>query len=122
MRSRGPVDFIGRRKPTDDIEIGGVKVAQGEEVTVSLSMANRDPLKFERPDSFDISRTDANRHIAFGKGIHVCVGALLARVEGQIAFETLIRRYPALRLAVAPDTLSWTQNFLRGFREIPVLL
>lgn len=98
-----------------------MKVAQGEEVSVSLSMANRDPLKFGRPDSFDIRRTDANRHIAFGKGIHVCVGAPLARVEGQIAFETLILRYPPLRLAVALDTLSWTQNFLRGFREIPVL-
>jgi cytochrome P450 len=90
-------------------------------VTVSLGAANRDPLKFERPDSFDISRTDANWHIAFGKGIHVCLGAPLARVEGQTAFETLIRRYPALRLAVALDTLSWTQNILRGFREIPVL-
>jgi cytochrome P450 PksS len=121
LRYWGPVDFIGRRKPTEDLELGGVVIAKGEEVTVSLGSANRDPRKFDRPDEFDISRADANRHIAFGKGIHVCLGAPLARVEGQIAFETLIRRYPELRLAIPEDELHWSQNFLRGFREIPLL-
>ena len=121
LRYWGPVDFIGRRFATEDLEIAGTPIAEGEQVAVSLAGANRDPERFADPDTFDISRADANRHVAFGKGIHVCLGAPLARVEGQIAFETLIRRYPDLRLAVPADEIQWGGSFLRGFRQVPLL-
>ena len=121
LRYWGPVDFIGRRIATEDLEIAGTRDRAGEQVAVSLAGANRDPERFADPDAFDISRADANRHVAFGKGIHVCLGAPLARVEGQIAFETLIRRYPELRLAVPEDEIDWSGSFLRGFRQVPLL-
>ena len=121
LRYWGPVDFVGRRMATEDLEIAGTPIAAGDQVTVSLAGANRDPKRFVAPDTFDISREDANRHVAFGKGIHVCLGAPLARVEGQVAFETLIRRYPGLRLAVPADEIKWSGSFLRGFRQVPLL-
>jgi cytochrome P450 len=121
LRYWGPVDFVGRRMATEDLEIAGTPIAAGDQVTVSLAGANRDPERFVAPDTFDISREDANRHLAFGKGIHVCLGAPLARVEGQVAFETLIRRYPGLRLAVPADEIQWSGSFLRGFRQVPLL-
>jgi cytochrome P450 len=121
LRYWSPVDFVGRRIATEDLEIAGTRIAAGDQVTVSLAGANRDPDRFVAPDTFDISREDANRHVAFGKGIHVCLGAPLARVEGQVAFETLIRRYPDLRLAVPADEIPWSGSFLRGFRQVPLL-
>jgi cytochrome P450 len=121
LRYWGPVDFIGRRIATKDLTIAGTPIKQGEQMTVGLAAANRDPDKFAYPDVFDISREDANRHVAFGKGIHVCLGAPLARVEGQVAFETLIRRYPDLQPAVPEDEIRWSGNFLRGFRQVPLL-
>ncbi len=121
LRYWGPVDFIGRRIATEPMAMAGVSIGKGDEVTVGLGAANRDPQKFANPEAFDISRPDANRHIAFGKGIHVCLGAPLARIEGQIAFETLFRRYPDLRLAVPAEELRWSRNFLRGFGQIPLL-
>jgi cytochrome P450 len=121
LRYWGPVDFIGRRFAEEDLAIANTPIAKGEQVAVSLASANRDPERFADPNSFDISRPDANRHVAFGKGIHVCLGAPLARVEGQVAFETLIRRYPDLRLAVPADEIQWSGSFLRGFRQVPLL-
>jgi cytochrome P450 len=121
LRYWGPVDFIGRRMAREDVEVGGVVVPTGEQATVSLAAANRDPGRFANPDVFDITRADANRHVAFGKGIHVCLGAPLARVEGQVAFDTLFRRYPKLRLAVPAEEVRWGGNFLRGFASLPVL-
>jgi cytochrome P450 len=121
LRYWGPVDFIGRRIATENLEIAGTSIAAGDQVTVSLAAANRDPERFIAPDAFDISREDANRHVAFGKGIHVCLGAPLARVEGQVALETLIRRYPDLRLAIPASEIQWGGSFLRGFRQVPLL-
>jgi cytochrome P450 len=121
LRYWGPVDFIGRRFAKEDLAIADTPIGKGEQVAVSLAAANRDPDRFAAPDQFDISREDANRHVAFGKGIHVCLGAPLARVEGQAAFETLIRRYPDLRLAVPADEIQWGGSFLRGFRQVPLL-
>jgi cytochrome P450 len=121
LRYWGPVDFMGRRIAKEDVEVGGTVITEGEEATVSLASANRDPERFANPDDFDITRPDANRHVAFGKGIHVCLGAPLARVEGQVAFATLFRRYPELRLAVSDEEVTWGGSFLRGFARLPVL-
>lgn len=121
LRYWGPVDFIGRRYATEELEVAGTEIDKGQQVTVSLAAANHDPDRFANPEVFDIRRPDANRHVAFGKGIHVCLGAPLARIEGQIAFETLVRRYPDLRLAVPEDEIQWAPNFLRGFRQVPIL-
>ena len=121
LRYWGPVDFIGRRIAKEDVEVGGVMIPAGEQATVSLASANRDPERFADPDVFDITRADANRHVAFGKGIHACLGAPLARVEGQVAFDTLFRRYPDLRLAVSAEEVRWAGSFLRGFARLPVL-
>ena len=121
LRYWGPVDFIGRRFAKEALEVADTPVAKGEQVAVSLAAANRDPERFAAPDTFDITREEANRHVAFGKGIHVCLGAPLARVEGQVAFETLTRRYPELRLAVPADEVAWGNSFLRGFRQVPLL-
>ncbi|MBV9452915.1 MAG: cytochrome P450, partial [Rubrobacter sp.] len=100
---------------------GGTVIPTGEQATVGLASANRDPERFANPDDFDISRADANRHVAFGKGIHVCLGAPLARVEGQVAFSTLFRRFPELRLAVPAEEVHWANSFLRGFARLTVL-
>lgn len=121
LRYWGPVDFIARRLATEDLEIAGTPIARGDHVAVGLAAANRDPERFADPDAFDISRKEANRHVAFGRGIHVCLGAPLARVEGQIAFETLIRRYPDLRLAVPAEEIQWGGSFLRGFGQVPLV-
>lgn len=121
LRYWGPVDFIGRRIAREEMEVAGTDIAKGDQVTVSLASANRDPDRFANPEAFDITRADANRHVAFGKGIHVCLGAPLARIEGQVAFETLIRRYPELRLAAPEDEIEWSGNFLRGFKQVPLL-
>ncbi|MGH2616546.1 MAG: cytochrome P450 family protein [Thermomicrobiales bacterium] len=121
LRYWGPVDFIARRIATEDLEIAENPIAKGDHVAVGLASANRDPERFVDPNAFDITREDANRHVAFGRGIHVCLGAPLARVEGQVAFETLIRRYPDLRLAVPADEIKWGGSFLRGFGQVPLL-
>jgi cytochrome P450 len=85
-----------------------------------LASMNRDPQRFAHPEIYDIERTDANRHVAFGKGVHVCLGAPLARLEGKIAFETLFRRYPELRLAVPANEVRWHRDLIRGYAEIPL--
>ena len=121
LRYWGPVDFIGRRIAKEDVELGGTLIPAGEQATVSLAAANRDPAQFANPDVYDITRPDASRHVAFGKGIHVCLGAPLARVEGQVAFATLFRRFPELRLAVPAEEIRWGGSFLRGFGRLPIL-
>jgi len=120
LRFWGPVDFIARRFAKEDFELGGTHIARGESLVVGLASANRDPGRFSKPDTFDITRPDADKHVAFGKGIHICVGAPLARMEGQIAFETLIRRFPELRLAVPAEEVRWSNSFLRGFSKLPL--
>ncbi|MDI1428716.1 cytochrome P450 [Polyangium sorediatum] len=123
LRYWGPVDYLGAvRTAREDLEIAGVSIPKGGQVMIGLGSANRDPEQFADPHAYDIGREGAHRHIAFGKGIHLCLGAPLARIEGQIAFETLFRRYPDLRLAVPAETLRWGGAAgLRGFRELPVL-
>ena len=92
-------------------------------VLAVLGSANRDEQYFENPDALDITR-DPNRHLAFGRGgVHHCLGAPLARMEGQIAIDALLRRFPHARLAVAPEALRWRRGlFLRGLEKLPLVL
>ncbi len=99
LRFDGPVQRTARI-PSEDVTIGGKTIGKGEMVMPFIGAADRDPAQFPDPDRLDIGRTE-NRHIAFGWGIHFCIGAPLARVEGQIAINTLLRRMPRLALATA---------------------
>ena len=88
---------------------------------VVLASANRDGARFHDPDVLDVHRADT-RHLAFGKGIHYCLGAPLARLEGRVAIGTVLRRLPGLRPAVRLDALQWRPSLLmRGLRSFPVL-
>jgi cytochrome P450 len=120
LRYDGPVETSTERFASEDVQIGETLIPRGEMVLVVIASADRDPNRFPEPDALDITRSD-NRHLAFGKGIHHCLGAPLARMEGQIAISTLLRRMPELRLKDSPETLSWRQGMvLRGLRALPV--
>ncbi len=120
LRYDGPVETSTERFAREDVEIGGQVIPRGEMVLVVLAAADHDPERFPDPDELDITRTD-NRHLAFGKGIHHCLGAPLARMEGQIAISTLLRRMPNLRLKGSPESLTWRPGLvLRGLRSLPV--
>lgn len=98
----------------------GQRIDAGDMVAASYLSANRDPAVFENPDTFDITR-DPNPHIAFGFGIHYCLGAPLARLEGSIALGSLLDRAPNLELAVETDTLDWHPMMtLHGMKAMPV--
>ena len=120
LRYQSPVETSTRSYATEDIEIGGQLIRKGEMVVAVLGSANRDGQAFPDEDTFDIARGD-NRHIAFGHGLHYCLGAPLARVEGKIAINTLLRRLPTLELACDPEELQWGSSILvRGLRQFPV--
>jgi pimeloyl-[acyl-carrier protein] synthase len=117
LRYDGPVQRTGRMA-TADAEIGGKRIPRGSVVVSVLGAANRDPAHFADPERLDIARRD-NRHIAFGFGIHFCLGAPLARIEGQVAIGTLLRRIPTLKLV--SDTPEWRESsVLRGLKTLPV--
>jgi cytochrome P450 len=121
LRYYGPAETTTVRFAREDVELGGQAIAKGDPLLIVLAAADRDPTRFANPQSFDITRGDANRHIAFGKGVHACLGAPLARLEGQIALETLLRRYPDLRLAVPASEITWAPSFLRSLTGLPLL-
>jgi cytochrome P450 len=117
LRYDSPVQLTARTA-TEEVEVGGRVIAAGGTVLVSIGGANRDPAVFDQPDEFRIDRPDPGRHLSFSLGLHHCLGAALARLEGRIAIEELTRRYPALELAGRPARRS--QLVLRGFESIPV--
>lgn len=122
LRYNGPVEFSTGRWVKEDLEFKGVSMKRGESVMISLSSANRDPEQFNDPDLFDISR-EKSPHLAFGKGIHLCLGAPLARLEGEIAINTLLKRYPNIRLKVDVSELEWRPGMIvRGVKEMPLYL
>src|SRR5439155_23196071 len=114
----GPGQLTGRVARTP-AEFGGYEVAVNQPVIALIGGVNRDPDVFAEPETLDLGRRP-NQHFAFGRGIHFCLGAPLARVEGQIALGTLVRRFPKLRLTGEP---AWRdQIVLRGLEALPVAL
>jgi cytochrome P450 len=118
LRYDSSVQLTGRTTLEDVGDIGGIAMAKGQSVLCLLGAANRDPAIYPEPDRLDIRRSDI-RPLSFGGGIHYCLGAQLARIEGEIAIATLLRRLPTLRLD-DPDHPDWRQTFvLRGLNKLP---
>jgi hypothetical protein len=119
LRYEPPSQHTGRLAPYD-VELGGKRILKRQAVIAVMAAANRDPQRFPEPDRFDITRRD-NRHLSFGWAAHFCFGAALARIEGQVAFEELLRCFPDLTLV--PEPLTWRTNLgLRGLTALPVNL
>jgi cytochrome P450 len=119
LRFDGPVTLTSR-VATADVDTGQVPFKADDQVLTLLGAANHDPLQFTDPDELDIGRAD-NHHLAFAAGAHFCLGAPLARLEGQLAFETLLRRFPELALSV--DEPEWRDSVtLRGLKSLPLRL
>jgi MGT family glycosyltransferase len=112
--------FGASRSATEDITVGGTRVRAGETVVVALPAANRDPGKFAGPDAFDITR-NTRGHLAFGHGVHKCIGQYLARETLRVAYPALLDRFPGLRLAVSPRELRMRDDMDHyGVHELPV--
>lgn len=117
LRYESPSQQTARIAP-HDVTLGGKAIRKRDAVIAVMAAGNRDPERFPDPDRLDLERPD-NRHLAFGWAAHFCFGAPLARLEGQIAFETLLRRFPTLRLT--GETLVWRENLgLRGLKSLPL--
>ncbi|MFI7123018.1 cytochrome P450 [Amycolatopsis sp. NPDC049868] len=120
LRIDSPVNTATVRFATEPVTIGATTVLPGSTVLLAIGSANRDPEVFERPDEIDLQRP-RGKSLAFGHGIHYCLGAALARMEGEIAFRVLADRVPTLALAVEPGSLNWQSSLLiRGLTELPV--
>lgn len=120
LRFNGPSTIVGPRFATEDIELGGQLIKKGEMVIAVVKSANRDGRVFTDPDDLDLTRK-ITRHLAFGHGIHKCLGAPLARIEGDIAFTTLLKRLPNLRLSVPRENLTWSSGLTsQGITSLPV--
>ncbi len=117
MRYDSPVQWNGRLA-VEDVELAGTQIRAGDVVTIGHAAANRDPAQFSNPDDLDISRYP-NQPLAFGHGIHYCVGAARARIEGAIVISTVLRRMPNLKLL--HGDLRWKPGFLvRRLESLPV--
>jgi cytochrome P450 PksS len=124
LRYTSPVQVATERYALDDVEVSGTTIPRGGLTLVLIGSANHDERVFSRPDELDLIKARSpglNPHLAFGQGAHYCLGAPLARLEGQIAFMTLLRRLPRPRLAVSPEALRWRRGiFVRGLEELPI--
>ena len=120
LRFDGPVERALPRWAASDVELGGHTIRRGDNVIAVLGSANRDPERFADPAALDLERDDT-KHVAFGRGSHYCLGAPLARLEGEIALTTLLRRLPDVRLAVAREELRWRPvPLFRSLVSLPV--
>jgi cytochrome P450 len=119
LRFESPSQHTARLAP-DDVELGGRRIGKRQAVIAVMGAANRDPERFPDPDRLDLGRED-NRHLAFGWGAHFCFGAPLARIEGQLALDALLRRFS--RIALEPAPIAWRHNLgLRGLEALPLAL
>jgi pimeloyl-[acyl-carrier protein] synthase len=118
LRFDSPVQLT-QRVATEDLDLVGCSVRAGDEIMLVLGAANRDPLVFAEPNRLDVTR-DARRHVAFGGGIHHCLGAALAQLEGEVALSALLARFPRLELAGEP--LRRPTFTLRGLESLPVVV
>jgi cytochrome P450 len=122
LRFTSPVNHANDRFTTEDVEVGGVVIPAGEWVFPAVSSADRDPAQFADPDRLDLGR-DASGHVAFGHGVHHCLGAPLARMEAEVALGALVARFPAISLAVPPSELRWRPvSLMNGLESLPVRL
>jgi cytochrome P450 PksS len=120
LRYTNPLETTTPRYACEDVTIAGVTIPRGALVLAAVASANRDATQFDDPDRLDLTR-QVNRHLTFGLGAHFCLGAPLARLEGQIAINTLVRRLPGLRLVVTAESLRWRATpVLRGLEALPV--
>ena len=120
LRYTSPLEIASARLVREEIAIASMIIPRGELVSAVLGSANHDESQFPDPETLDLTR-EPNRHLAFGQGAHFCLGASLARLEGQIAIQTLFRRFSDLRLAAAPESPRWRRSLiLRGLEHLPV--
>jgi len=122
LRFDGPLETATERYAREEVTVAGITIPRGELVLAVLASANRDEKQFDNAGRRDLRR-DPNPHIAFGHGVHYCLGASLARLEGQIAIATLLRRTPSVKLANPANKLRWKSGLvLRGLESLPVVL
>ncbi|MEZ4646510.1 MAG: cytochrome P450 [Chloroflexota bacterium] len=122
LRYDGPVETSTTRWVREDVLFRGQQMRRGDVMRAVITSANHDAAQFDEADTLDVTRTD-NKHLAFGLGIHYCLGAPLARLEGRIALPLLFARFPKLRLAVPPPELRWRSGVLfRGLEALPLII
>jgi cytochrome P450 len=122
LRFTSPVNHANDRFTAEDVPVGGVVIPAGEWVFPATSSANRDPAQFPGPDRLDLGR-DTSGHVAFGHGVHYCLGAPLARMEAEVALGALLARFPGLSLAVPREALRWRPvSLMNGLESLPVRL
>jgi cytochrome P450 len=120
LRYESPVQRLSR-VTTRDVEVSGVKIPKGERITICYGAANRDPDEFPNPDEFRLDR-DLRNHVAFGMGIHYCLGAPLARAEAKITLNTFLDRFPVIRRGDAPAVRQTGSPIVFGFHHLPLVL
>jgi cytochrome P450 len=122
LRFTSPVNHANDRFTTEDVPVGGVVIPAGEWVLPAISSADRDPAQFAHPDRLDLGR-DASGHVAFGHGVHHCLGAPLARMEAEVALGALLDRFPRISLAVPREELRWRPvSLMNGLESLPIRL
>lgn len=122
LRYDGPVHMVPPRVSRTSTLLGEVELPAGSWVTAIVAAANRDPDRFTDPDTFDVTRPDASSHVGFGAGIHFCLGAPLARLEGRIAIEEMLRRFPSYRLAEPDRPVAFARSsFIRTIERLPIV-
>jgi cytochrome P450 len=119
LRMAGPAEIAPMRFAREDVQLGGAAIQENDAVQIVYASANRDPRRFDQPDLVQLERAD-NPHLGFGQGIHYCLGAALARVEAELAFRSVLSRFPDLALAVPVADLTRTPGLVAVLSGLPV--